>query len=276
MPTQQALCGAGGGINQFVALYRDLVAHWRLYDDSAVDAQGTPPSSVLLTKSGTPTREAVGQVSGYSIHLNGTPYLGQNDPSGQFRPAGSWTWRARFKFDNLAAFQVILAYGIENFAYVLYYNVGLNRITWDAYDTTGALIRATAEDMGAPSANVWYTAVAAYDDAAKRLELRVYPGIKSETPGFPDRRPTNYSNALPSGALRASTAVFRLGGASFNTGPLYRLVGNMSHFVFYKRLLNPAEERIVVADDYDRWPLLVWKGLSAPPPGVPAAPANLA
>ena len=256
-----------GASNQ-VALYKDLVSHWKLYDSEGelIQLEDDGPAKSTMVKSGNPTFAFSGQVSSYSMALNGTTdFLLLNDASNAYNQGGSFTIRARVKFNLLSRAEAIWHYGTTS-------RFALNKqandtITWSV---TGSNSKTVVGNQTVV-AGTWYCLIVWFDAHAKKIGIAMYPGqmFNFGTPPLAVHveTDTGWNSTL------AGASVMRFGTIA-NGAPALFLNGNISHFMFYKRTLKPMEERLIACTDYASFPYLVWQGISAPPAPIPAAPSS--
>lgn len=258
----------------FVALYKDLVSHWRMYDSEGevIQTEDDGPARLRLVAAGPPTFAFSGQVSSYSAAFNGsTAFFGVNDTAGALNPDSSWTWRLRVKLDTLGSNQYIMSY----------FRTAGPGTSFDWSATTQKFNLRVSEPAGQisvasnsllnPSAGVWYCLVGAYDKSRREITLRIYPGSYTAF-NPPPLAPTDRTAGSAFG-LRTGGGQLRFG--TFAGQPNFFMDGNLSHALFYGRLLNAFEETNIVAADYAAFPGFVPGGMVAGSPVVPTAPSNL-
>lgn len=211
-----------------MTLLDSLVSYWKLDEASgdAVDAHG----SNTLTDTNTVTSAAgiigngrdfeVGNSEYFTIASNASLQTGDID----------FTWAAWVKLESIPATHmgIMSQDGDAQRGPILFHRTTFNRFTFNVR-RAGADVICMADNLGAPSAGVWYHVVGWHDAAADQTGIAINAGTPNTT--------------ATGGALDAVvTADFRIGSRVLAASPAY-MDGIIDEAGFWKRVLT-SDERV--------------------------------
>lgn len=208
-----------------MALIDNLISYWKLDETSgdAVDAHG----SNTLTEHGTGgVGAATGIINGArDFEETENDYFSHADNSDLSTGDIDFTFQAWIKFESKTNARGILGKWVSGqYEYIIYYNVGSDRLQWFVSSNGSATTSVTANNLGSPSIGTWYLIHAWHDSVNNEIGIAVNAGTADTL---------SYSSGVNDG-----TAEFNLGRNQ--DGPDF-FDGLIDEVGFWKRVLTSGE-----------------------------------